>query len=86
MWIAKIVTISGGRSVITRLLLRRLSGICHAKWSGLMSRRITCCISIRVHLASHRTTICARLSGDTIKASAHVPHSWPYPLRNRKFR
>ena len=73
----------GGLVEITRRRLSELSVICHAMWCGLMKRRITCFISTRVHLRSHRTTICARLSGDTIKASAHVVPDWPYPLRTR---
>lgn len=90
MWTVKIVTMFGGLARITRRQLNALSELCHAMWFGLMRKRITFFISTRVHLRSHRTTICALLSGGTIKDSAHVmgdfvPSS-PYPMRGRRGR
>lgn len=86
MCLGKIVITAGGLVETTKRLLSVLSERCRVMWYGLMKRRITCFISTRVHLRNHRMRICALLSGDTTRGSAHVPHSWPYPLRSRKSR
>lgn len=86
MWIVRIAIISGGLAEVIERQLKRLSEQCLARWYGLMRHRIIFFISIRTHLRSHRTRICAKLSGDISKDIAHVPLEWPYPLRNRKSR
>jgi hypothetical protein len=86
MWTVRIVTMFGGLAKITRRRLSALSDACRATWFGLMRQHISSFISTHVHQRSHRTTICARPSGDTSKECAHVPLDWPYPLDSRKRR
>ena len=81
MWKSKTATIAGGLDVITGLQWKEFFARCLATLFGLISKLISCCISILGHLSSRQLMIWPPPSGVTIRGSAHVDRDWPYPLR-----